>query len=210
MITVLDGAHVVTMDADRSEFAGGHVVITDNRITAVGAGRAPGNLPGATYVDATDCLITPGLVNTHHHLYQWITRGQAVDDTLFGWLTTLYPVWGRIDAELVHTAATGGLAWLAGTGCTTTTDHHYVFPRDGGDVLHAEIDAAHGWGCGSIPPAGRWTWAEQGWPAAGQRGGGHRRDPGGDRRRRSTPITTLVRLDAADRGRAVLAVLGDR
>jgi cytosine/adenosine deaminase-related metal-dependent hydrolase len=81
-------------------------------------------------------------VNTHHHLYQWITRGQAVDDTLFGWLTTLYPVWGRIDADLVHTAATGGLAWLAGTGCTTTTDHHYVFPHDGGDVLHAEISAA--------------------------------------------------------------------
>jgi cytosine/adenosine deaminase-related metal-dependent hydrolase len=81
-------------------------------------------------------------VNTHHHLYQWITRGLAVDDTLFGWLTTLYPVWGQIDAELVNVAATGGLAWLAGTGCTTTTDHHYVFPRDGGDVLKAEIDAA--------------------------------------------------------------------
>ncbi|HEY4994141.1 MAG TPA: 8-oxoguanine deaminase [Nakamurella sp.] len=139
---VLDGAHVATVDPAGSEFAVGHVVITGNRITAVGPGRAPDVPPDARYVDASGCLITPGLVNTHHHLYQWITRGLAVDATLFGWLTTLYPVWGRIDADLVHTAATGGLTWLAKTGCSTTTDHHYVFPHDGGDVLHAEIAAA--------------------------------------------------------------------
>ena len=139
---VLDGAHIATVDASGSEFASGHVVITGNRITAVGPGRAPDVPPDARHVDASGCLITPGLVNTHHHLYQWITRGLAVDATLFGWLTTLYPVWGRIDADLVHTAATGGLTWLAKTGCSTTTDHHYVFPRDGGDVLHAEIAAA--------------------------------------------------------------------
>ena len=141
-VTVLEGAHVVTMDGSGSEFAGGHVVVTGNRITAVGPGAAPAIPAGARRIDAGGCLITPGLVNTHHHLYQWITRGLAVDATLFGWLTTLYPVWGRIDADLVHTAATGGLTWLAKTGCTTTTDHHYVFPRDGGDVLHAEIAAA--------------------------------------------------------------------
>jgi cytosine/adenosine deaminase-related metal-dependent hydrolase len=139
---VLDGAHIVTVDAARSEFPGGHVVVTGNRITAVGPGRAPDVPPDARHLDASGCLITPGLVNTHHHLYQWITRGLAVDATLFGWLTTLYPVWGRIDADLVHTAASGALTWLAKTGCTTTTDHHYVFPRDGGDVLHAEIAAA--------------------------------------------------------------------
>jgi cytosine/adenosine deaminase-related metal-dependent hydrolase len=139
---VLDGAHLATVDPAGSEFAVGHVVITGNRITAVGPGRAPDVPPDARYVDASGCLITPGLVNTHHHLYQWITRGLAVDATLFGWLTTLYPVWGRIDADLVHTAASGGLTWLAKTGCSTTTDHHYVFPRDGGDVLHAEIAAA--------------------------------------------------------------------
>ncbi|HZM65327.1 MAG TPA: 8-oxoguanine deaminase [Nakamurella sp.] len=139
---VLDGAHIATVDASGSEFASGHVVITGNRITAVGPGRAPDVPPDARHVDASGCLITPGLVNTHHHLYQWITRGLAVDATLFGWLTTLYPVWGLIDADLVHTAATGGLTWLAKTGCSATTDHHYVFPRDGGDVLHAEIAAA--------------------------------------------------------------------
>ena len=141
-IIVLEGAHVVTVDGSGSEFAGGHVVVTGNRITAVGPGAAPTGFAGGRRIDASGCLITPGLVNTHHHLYQWITRGLAVDDTLFGWLTTLYPVWGRIDADLVHTAASGGLTWLAKTGCTTTTDHHYVFPRDGGDVLQAEIAAA--------------------------------------------------------------------
>ena len=138
---VLQGAHVATVDGAANEYRSGHVVVTDGLITAVGDGPAP-QVPGARVVDAGGCLITPGFVNTHHHLYQWITRGLAVDDTLFGWLTTLYPVWEQMDAELVNVAATGGLSWLAGTGCTTTTDHHYVFPRDGGDLLKAEIDAA--------------------------------------------------------------------
>ena len=140
---VLQGAHVATVDGSANEYRGGHVVVTDGLITAVGDGPAPNDLQGTVqYIDASGCLITPGFVNTHHHLYQWITRGLAVDDTLFGWLTTLYPVWEQMDAELVNVAATGGLSWLAGTGCTTTTDHHYVFPRDGGDLLKAEIDAA--------------------------------------------------------------------
>jgi len=141
-VTVVEGGHVVTGDAAGTEHAVGHLVLEDNRITAVGAGPAPSAPTGARRVDAAGCLVTPGLVNTHHHLYQWVTRGFAVNGTLFEWLTTLYPVWGRIDANIVRTAATGALSWLARTGCTTTTDHHYVFPRAGGDVLGAEIDAA--------------------------------------------------------------------
>jgi cytosine/adenosine deaminase-related metal-dependent hydrolase len=139
---VIEGAHVLTCDEAGSEYAGGHVVLTGNRVTAVGPGPAPVVEAGARRVDASGCLVTPGLVNTHHHLYQWATRGLAVDGTLFEWLTALYPVWGRIDAEVVGTAAAGALGWLARTGCTTTTDHHYVFPRDGGDVFGAEIEAA--------------------------------------------------------------------
>jgi len=81
-------------------------------------------------------------VNTHHHLYQWITRGYATDHALFAWLTLLYPIWARLDEDLVHAAAAANLAWLALTGCTTSTDHHYVFPRHGGDLLGAEIRAA--------------------------------------------------------------------
>jgi cytosine/adenosine deaminase-related metal-dependent hydrolase len=117
-------------------------VVDGTRITAVGAGAAPADLGQARRVDGSGCLLTPGFVNTHHHLYQWLTRGFAVDGTLFEWLTALYPVWAGIDADLVRTGATGALARLAKTGCTTTTDHHYVFPRTGGDVLGATLDAA--------------------------------------------------------------------
>jgi cytosine/adenosine deaminase-related metal-dependent hydrolase len=152
--TVLDGCAVVTMDATRTEYAVGHVVVEGSRITRVGEGPAPRDLPDATYVDATGCLATPGLVNTHHHLYQWVTRGFAVDHTLFEWLTTLYPVWACIEEETVRSASLGGLAWLAKTGCTTSMDHHYVFPADGGDLLAAEIDAARTVGLRFLPTRG--------------------------------------------------------
>lgn len=150
---VIDGCAVVTMDAARTEHTTGHVVIEGNRITTVGAGPAP-VVEGARHVDGRGCLATPGLINTHHHLYQWVTRGLAADDTLFDWLTTLYPVWAGIDAESVHVAAQGALAWLAKTGCTTTTDHHYVFPREGGDVFEAEILAAQAVGLRFHPVRG--------------------------------------------------------
>ncbi len=141
---VVEDAYVVTMDSGRVEHPRGHLVVDGNRIVAVGAGPAPDAVRGGAdrVVRASGALLTPGLVNTHHHLYQWVTRGLAVDSTLFGWLTELYPVWGGIDEDAVRVAATAGLVWLARTGCTTSTDHHYVFPRRGGDVLGAEIGAA--------------------------------------------------------------------
>ncbi|MEV6415862.1 8-oxoguanine deaminase [Kribbella sp. NPDC051718] len=138
---VIDGAAVVTLDRERRELTTGHVVADGNRIVAVGAGPAPA-YEGARVIDGRGCLVTPGFVNTHQHLYQWVTRGLAVDATLFGWLNTLYPVWAGIDEQSVHVAAQGALAQLARTGCTTASDHHYVFPRRGGDVLEAEITAA--------------------------------------------------------------------
>ena len=91
-------------------------------------------------VDGRGLLVTPGLVNTHHHLYQWITRGYATDHTLFEWLATLYPVWARLTPELVHDSAAANLAWLALTGCSMSTDHHYVHPTGG--QLEATIEAA--------------------------------------------------------------------
>ncbi|MGB9378577.1 MAG: 8-oxoguanine deaminase [Mycobacteriales bacterium] len=141
---VIEGAAVATCDADGTEHASGFVVVEGNRIVAVGAGAAP------VYDDGVDtrtisglgCLATPGLVNTHHHLYQWLTRGMFADATLFDWLVGLYPVWSEIDAELEYAAARGALAQLALSGCTTTMDHHYVFPRLGGDLLAAEVEAA--------------------------------------------------------------------
>ena len=154
MTTVLDGCAVVTMDAVRTEHRVGHVIVDGSRIMAVGEGPAPRDLPDATYVDATGCLATPGFVNTHHHLYQWVTRGFAVDHALFEWLTTLYPVWACLDEPTVHAAALGGLGWLARTGCTTSMDHHYVFPADGGDLLAAEIEAVGRLGLRFLPTRG--------------------------------------------------------
>ena len=144
MTVVIQGCAVATVDADGTEYADGHVVVDGDRIVAVGAGPAgPATLDAADeVVDGRGCLATPGLVNTHHHLYQWATRGLAQDDDLFGWLTTLYPVWEGLDEDVVGAATAAGLGWLARTGCTSTSDHHYVFPRDGGDVLGATVAAA--------------------------------------------------------------------
>jgi cytosine/adenosine deaminase-related metal-dependent hydrolase len=153
-MTILDGCAVVTMDAEHNEYQDGHVILTGPWITAVAAGAAPACGPGDRYVDASGCLATPGLVNTHHHLYQWLTRGLAANSGLFDWLTELYPVWEHIDAEVVAAAARAGLAWLAMTGCSTTTDHHYVFPHHGGDVLAATIDVARDIGLRFHPTRG--------------------------------------------------------
>ena len=135
---IIEGAHVVTVTG--AEYPDGYVVVEGNKITDVGAGRTERG--DHQIVDGRGCLLTPGFVNTHNHLFQWVTRGLAVDNTLFEWLTALYPVWAGIDEHAVHTSASGALSQLALTGCTTASDHHYLFPRDGGDVLGAGIRAA--------------------------------------------------------------------
>jgi cytosine/adenosine deaminase-related metal-dependent hydrolase len=139
----IERCHIATCDGDGTEYPDGHLVFEDGRILAVGAGPAPSDLRGGQRpIDGSGCLLTPGLVNAHHHLYQWTTRGVSQDQTLFGWLTTLYPIWAGIDEEIVHAAAAANLGWLALTGATTSSDHHYVFPADAGDLLEAEITAA--------------------------------------------------------------------
>src|SRR4051812_19551138 len=97
-LLVRDAELVATMDAARRELAGGWVAITDGRIAAVGSGAGP---PARWTLDATGCLVTPGLVNTHHHIYQNLTRAfaPALSGNLFHWLRTLYPVWSRLDEE---------------------------------------------------------------------------------------------------------------
>jgi cytosine/adenosine deaminase-related metal-dependent hydrolase len=141
--TVIENCSIATVDADDTEYADGHVVIAGNRIESLGAGRAPEGLPDVVRrIDATGHLVTPGLVNTHHHYYQWITRGLATDRNLFDWLVALYPTWARIDEEMVHAAAQGSLAMMARGGVTTAMDHHYVFPAGCGDLSGAIIRAA--------------------------------------------------------------------
>ena len=117
----------------------GDIAVEDGRITAIGTVPAQ---PGDTVVSIDGDVVTAGLINTHHHLYQWMTRGRAIGCNLFDWLTTLYPVWGRLDVEDVHAAATVGLAELAATGCTTAFDHHYLVPRGDDTVFDALVDAA--------------------------------------------------------------------
>ncbi len=140
MRTVIERCAVATVDSAGTEYRDGHVVVDGDRIVAVGPG--PGPAGEGRRIDGSGCLLTPGLVNTHHHLYQWATRGLAQQADLFGWLTELYPVWAGIDEDSVGASAAAGLGWLALSGCTMSTDHHYVFPRGAGDLLGASIAAA--------------------------------------------------------------------
>jgi len=140
--TVIEGCAIATVDAAGTEHRDGHLVIEDGRIVAVGEGLAPAAPPGVRRIDGRGMLATPGLVNCHHHLYQWATRGLAQQATLFEWLVELYPVWAHVDDEIEWAAARAGLAALARSGSSTTTDHHYVFPAGVGDLLEVEVKAA--------------------------------------------------------------------
>jgi cytosine/adenosine deaminase-related metal-dependent hydrolase len=130
---------VLTMDDARRELAGADVLIRDGVIADVGVGLEAG---GAEIVLATGCIVTPGLVNTHHHLYQTLTRAVpgGQDALLFGWLQTLYPIWARFGPEEMYISAQIGLAELALSGCTMTSDHLYLFPN--GSRLDDTIAAA--------------------------------------------------------------------
>ena len=131
--------YVVTMDDAGTEHDGGWLLVEDGRIEAVGGGAPPA---AAASVDLGGAVVTPGLVNTHHHLYQTLTRARAQEGTLFEWLTELYPVWARVDDEAEYAAARTGLAELALSGCSTVFDHHYVFPRGRPGLVEAEVRAA--------------------------------------------------------------------
>ncbi len=146
---------VVTVDDQRRELPGGWVAVSDGLVSAIGASTDP--FPAARRtLDADGCLVTPGLINTHHHIFQNLTRSFApsVSGTLFTWLQTLYPLWARLDEEAVHVSAYIGLTELALGGCTTTTDHLYVHPRGAGDLISAEIAAARTLGMRFHPTRG--------------------------------------------------------
>ena len=132
---------VVTMDAERSEPAGVDVLVEDGRIASVGAG-GPADPAGWEVIDAGGCVATPALVNTHHHLYQTLTRAVPAcqDALLFGWLKALYPVWARMRPEDMFVSAQLGLAELALSGCGTSSDHLYLYPD--GVRLEDTIEAA--------------------------------------------------------------------
>jgi len=149
--SLLTDAHVLTMDDAETEHEDGWILVEDGFVAAVGTGPEPDadertGLGGA--------LVTPGLVNTHHHLYQTLTRARAQQATLFEWLVELYPTWARIDAEAEYAAARTGIAELMLSGCTTVFDHHYVFPRGRTGLVEAEVEAARELGCRLVASRG--------------------------------------------------------
>lgn len=130
---------LVTMDAQRREIAGGGVFVRDHVIEAVGP---TAELPASAdeVIDAREQVVLPGLVNTHHHMSQTLTRAFAQDSELFGWLRTLYPVWAGLTPEMVRVSTQTAMAELLLSGCTTTSDHLYLFPN--GVRLDDSIDGA--------------------------------------------------------------------
>lgn len=131
-------ATIVTMDAARRELSGEDILIKDGQIAAIGTGLGAAD----DVVHAAGCVVTPGLVNTHHHLYQTLTRAVpgGQDALLFGWLQTLYPIWARMGPAEMFTSAQIGLAELALSGCSTSSDHLYLYPN--GVRLEDTIEAA--------------------------------------------------------------------
>ncbi len=208
--TLIEGCAIATVDGGGSEHASGHIVVEDGVIAAIGEGPAPAGETGRR-IEGGGLLATPGLVNCHHHLYQWATRGYAQDEDLFHWLVALYPRWALVDQDVQAAAATAGLAALMLSGCTTTTDHHYLFPRDGGDLLAVEVDAALR-ARRALPPLPRLDGPRHvaGRPASRRGGRGSRRDPRGDVAGDRPLPRHLAGRDDADRRRALLAVLGHR
>ncbi|HTW06684.1 MAG TPA: 8-oxoguanine deaminase [Acidimicrobiales bacterium] len=151
---------VVTMDGGK-EVPGGWVAVDRGFVVGVGP-RGSEPLARRT-LRADGCLITPGLINTHHHIYQNLTRAYApaVRSSLFGWLQALYPRWALLDEEAVYLSAFVGLAELALGGCTTTSDHLYVHPRGAGNLLGAEVAAAREIGLRFHPSRGSMSLSEK-------------------------------------------------
>jgi cytosine/adenosine deaminase-related metal-dependent hydrolase len=130
------------MDDAGTEHPQGWVLVEDGTIHSVGTGPEPDGSDDAERIELGGAVVTPGLINTHHHLCQTLTRARAQQADLFTWLRELYPVWSGLDAEAEYAAARTGLAELALSGCSTVFDHHYVFPRGREGILEAEVQAA--------------------------------------------------------------------
>ncbi|TDG04316.1 8-oxoguanine deaminase [Paraburkholderia guartelaensis] len=132
---------LVTMDGARREIRGGGLYVEGNRIVAVGP---TAELPATAdeVIDASGHLVTPGLINTHHHMYQSLTRAvpAAQDAELFGWLTNLYKVWANLTPEMIEVSTLTAMAELLLSGCTTSSDHLYIYPN--GSRLDDSIRAA--------------------------------------------------------------------
>ncbi len=149
-MTIINAQTILTMDDARRELSGCDIAIRNGVITEI----APDLPRSGTVVNAANCVVTPGLVNTHHHLYQTLTRAVpgGQDALLFGWLQTLYPIWARFGPDEMRVSAQVGLAELALSGCTLSSDHLYLYPN--GARLEDTIDAARSIGLRFHPTRG--------------------------------------------------------
>jgi cytosine/adenosine deaminase-related metal-dependent hydrolase len=132
--------YLATFDDARREIRDGALLVRDNVIEQVGTMAQLGSTPADRVIDLAGHIVMPGLVNTHHHMYQNLTRVMVQDDELFTWLTTLYPIWAQLDDEAIYVSARVAMAELMQSGCTTSSDHLYILPNNA--TLDAEIRAA--------------------------------------------------------------------
>jgi 8-oxoguanine deaminase len=142
-ILIENAEAIVTSNYEINSLKNGYLVISEGKISKIGSGEAPSERY-ANRIDATDKVITPGFINTHHHLYQTLTRAfpPALNVGLFDWLIALYPIWSKLHEEAVYVSTQIGMAELMLSGCTTTTDHHYVFPKAAENSIDIQINAA--------------------------------------------------------------------
>jgi cytosine/adenosine deaminase-related metal-dependent hydrolase len=122
--------HLATFDDTHREIRGGALFVRDNVIGAVGNGADLAHFVADEVLDLSGHLVMPGMVNTHHHMYQNLTRVMVQDDELFVWLTTLYPIWAALDDEAIYVSARVAMAELIQSGCTTSSDHLYIQPNN--------------------------------------------------------------------------------
>src|SRR6202171_300117 len=137
MATLLLRAGLVYAGA--GELENGWLLTRDGMITEIRSGGPP---PADSVLNLPNCVAVPGLVNAHDHMYQWATRGYVPDGGLFEWLRALYPVWAQIDADTVRLAARAAMARLLLSGCTLSSDHHYVFPQGREGIFEALVETA--------------------------------------------------------------------
>ncbi len=139
-LLIKNASAVVTCDGGDSVLENASILIQNGIIAAMG----PGDWEAGETLEAAGCIVYPGLINTHHHLYQTFSRNlpQVQNLELFDWLRALYEIWKNLDGETIYHSSIVGLGELLKTGCTTCFDHHYVFPGGSGDLLEAQFAAA--------------------------------------------------------------------
>ena len=154
MKTLLQNARcIVTCDDNDSILRGADVLIEDSVIAAIGH---LGAVQADEIIDASRLILYPGLINTHHHLYQYFTRNlrHVQNLELFDWLTALYDIWAHLNEDTVRLSSLSGMGELMKYGCTTCFDHHYVFPNGSGDLLAAQFSAAESLGIRMVSSRG--------------------------------------------------------